>query len=78
MVGALKVLGALGVILSLANGIAPVFTAVAALCLAVVQVVATVIDVRLKDTTSLPVNVILLLLLLLLAIAVAVLRFATP
>jgi hypothetical protein len=73
LVGALEVLGALGVILPLATGIAPVLTAVAALCLALVQVVAIVIHVRMKETKSLPVNVILLLL----AIGVAVLRFVT-
>ena len=73
LVGALEVLGALGVILPLATGIAPVLTAVAAICLVLVQVVATVIHVRMKDTKSLPANVILLLL----AVAVAVLRFAT-
>jgi hypothetical protein len=74
-VGALEVLGALGVILPLATGIAPVVTAIAALCLALVQVVALIVHVRIKDVSpQLSLNVFLLLL----AIAVAVLRLVTP
>ncbi len=74
VVGGLEVLGALGVILPLATGIAPVVTAIAALCLALVQVVAIPIHVRLKDPVrTMSFNFILLLL----AIAVAVLRFVT-
>ncbi|MES2171038.1 MAG: DoxX family protein [Actinomycetota bacterium] len=70
-VGALELLGALGVILPLATGIVPVLTAVAALCLALVQVVALVVHVRIKDVTpQLSLNVFLLLL----AVAVAILR----
>lgn len=72
-VGVLEVLGALGVILPLATGIAPVVTAIAALCLALVQVVAIPVHLRIRDTRSLPVNVLLLLL----AVAVAVLRLVT-
>ena len=70
IVGALELLGALGVILPLATGLAPVITAIAAVCLALVQVVAIGIHIRLHDTKSLPANVLLLLL----AVAVAVLR----
>ncbi|MCU1413988.1 MAG: DoxX family protein [Microbacteriaceae bacterium] len=74
LVGALEVLGALGVILPLATGIAPIVTAIAALCLALVQVVALIVHVRIKDVTpQLALNVFLLLL----AVAVAVLRFVT-
>jgi hypothetical protein len=73
VVGALEVLGALGVILPLATGIAPILTAVAALCLALVQVVAIPVHVRIKELRSLPVNILLLLL----AVAVAVLGFVT-
>jgi hypothetical protein len=74
VVGILEVLGAIGVILPLATGIAPVVTAIAAICLALVQVVAIPIHVRRKDTlASMSFNVVLLLL----AVAVAVLRFAT-
>jgi uncharacterized membrane protein YphA (DoxX/SURF4 family) len=73
-VGVLEVLGALGVILPLATGIAPVVTAIAALCLVLVQVVALIVHVRIKDVSSRQgLNVFLLLL----AIAVAVLRFVT-
>ncbi len=73
VVGVLEVLGSLGVILPLASGIAPVMTAISALCLALVQVVAIPVHLRIRDLRSLPVNVILLLL----AVAVAVLRLVT-
>ncbi|HEY8912331.1 DoxX family protein [Lacisediminihabitans sp.] len=71
-IGAVELLGALGVILPLATGIAPVLTGVAAVGLAVVQVAALVVHVR-RGEKSLPVNIALLLL----AVAVAALRFAT-
>ena len=73
VVGTLELLGALGVILPLVTGIAPVVTAIAAVCLALVQVVAIGIHIRLHDVKSLPANVLLLLL----AVAVAVLRALT-
>jgi hypothetical protein len=74
MIGALEVLGALGLVLPLATNIAPVLTAVAAICLVLVQLVAIPVHFRVKDVgPQLTLNVVLLLL----AIAVAVLRFAT-
>jgi hypothetical protein len=74
LVGALEVLGALGVILPLATGIAPVLTAVAAIGLVLVQVVAISLHLRWKDAVShLTINAVLLLL----AVAVAVLRFVS-
>ncbi len=74
VVGVLEVLGALGVILPLATGIVPVITAIAAICLGLVQVVAIPIHLRMKDPARvLSFNVVLLLL----AVAVAVLRFVT-
>lgn len=71
-IGVLEVLGALGVILPLATGIAPVLTGVAALALVLVQVLATIVHVRGGEQKMVPVNVVLLLL----AAAVAVLYFA--
>ncbi len=73
VVGALEVLGALGVILPLATGIVPVLTAIAAICLALIQVVAIPIHLRMNDAKSLPGNAAILLL----AVAVAVLRLLT-
>lgn len=72
-IGAVELLGALGVILPLATGIVPALTGIAAVGLAVVQVAALVVHGRRGEQKSLPVNIALLLL----AIAVAALRFAT-
>ncbi|EOD63683.1 DoxX family protein [Amycolatopsis vancoresmycina] len=71
-IGAVEVLGALGLILPWALGIAPVLTPLAATGLAVVQVGAIVVHVRRKEAKALPMNVVLLLL----AAFVAVGRFA--
>jgi uncharacterized membrane protein YphA (DoxX/SURF4 family) len=73
VVGLVELLGALGVILPLATGIAPVITAIAAIGLVLVQVVAFVIHARRNEPKSYPVNAVLLLL----ALAVVILRFAT-
>lgn len=73
VIGALEVLGALGVILPLATGILPAVTGVAAIGLVAVQVGAIVTHLRRKETQALPINGGLLLL----ALAVAILRFAT-
>jgi hypothetical protein len=72
-IGVVELLGALGVILPLATGIAPVVTAIAAIGLVLVQVVAVAVHVRRNEGKSVPVNLALLLL----AAAVVVLRFAT-
>lgn len=61
-IGAVEVLGALGLILPELTGIAPVLTPIAAVGLVVVQVVAARVHLRLGERKSLPVNVILLLL----------------
>jgi uncharacterized membrane protein YphA (DoxX/SURF4 family) len=61
-IGALEVLGALGVILPLATGMAPFITPVAAFALVLVQVAAIVVHVRRGEQKALPVNVVLLLL----------------
>jgi uncharacterized membrane protein YphA (DoxX/SURF4 family) len=73
VIGVLELLGALGVILPLATGIAPVVTAIAAVGLVLVQVAALVVHARRNEPKSYPVNVVLLLL----ALAVVILRLAT-
>ena len=73
-IGIIELIGALGVILPLVTGIAPVLTGVAALGLAIVQIVAFIVHVRRKETKqAVPINGALFLL----AVAVAVLRFVT-
>jgi uncharacterized membrane protein YphA (DoxX/SURF4 family) len=71
-VGAIEVLGAIGVVLPWATGIAPVLTPVAAAGLAIVQILAAVVHVRRKENKSLPVNAVLFLV----AALVAIGRFA--
>ncbi|GLY47570.1 DoxX family protein [Lentzea sp. NBRC 102530] len=71
-IGAVEVLGAIGVVLPWALGIAPVLTPIAAVGLVIVQVVATRVHLKINETKTLPVNVVLLLL----AAFVAIGRFA--
>ncbi|NGY63682.1 DoxX family protein [Lentzea sp. NEAU-D13] len=71
-IGAVEVLGALGLVLPQLTGIAPVLTPIAAVGLVIVQVFAMRVHLKLGETKSLPVNVVLLLL----AAFVAVGRFA--
>jgi uncharacterized membrane protein YphA (DoxX/SURF4 family) len=73
IVGLLEVLGAIGVILPPLVHIAPVLAPIAAIGLALVQLVAIVVHARRAELKALPVNIVLLLL----AAAVAVLGFAT-
>ena len=61
-IGAVEILGALGLILPLLTGIAPWLSVVAAVGLALVQVGAIVVHIRRGERKSLPVNVVLLLL----------------
>ena len=68
-IGAVEVVGALGVILPLVTGIAPAITAAAALGLLVLQAAAIAVHVRRGETRRLAVNVVLALL----AVVVAVL-----
>lgn len=70
-IGAVEVLGALGLILPQLTGIAPVLTPIAAVGLVIVQVFAMRVHLKLGETKSLPVNAVLLLL----AAFVAVGRF---
>ena len=58
--GALEVAGALGLILPPLTGIAPSLAPMAALGLVLVQAVAIGVHMKLNDTKSLPVNIILL------------------
>ena len=67
-IGAIEVLGAIGVVLPWATGIAPVLTPLAAAGLAIVQILAAVVHVRRKENKSLPVNAILFLVAALVAI----------
>ncbi|RSD07347.1 DoxX family protein [Amycolatopsis eburnea] len=61
-IGAVEVLGAIGLVLPWALDIAPVLTPLAATGLAVVQVGAIIVHARRKETKALPMNVVLLVL----------------
>ncbi|MFD4940562.1 DoxX family protein [Streptomyces virginiae] len=61
-VGAVEVLGAVGLIVPAALGIAPTLTAWAAFGLAATMLGATVLHLRRKETTALPVALLLLVL----------------
>lgn len=71
-IGALEVLGAIGLILPMLTGILPLLTPIAAVGLVLVQIVAIALHVRRGEFQTLPVNVVLLLL----ALFVAIARFA--
>ena len=71
-IGWLEVAGAVGVILPWALGVAPVLTPVAAVGLALTQVGAIPLHLRLGEAKAVPANVVLLAL----AVVVAVGRFA--
>jgi uncharacterized membrane protein YphA (DoxX/SURF4 family) len=60
-IGAVEVLGALGLILPAATGIAPILTPLAATGLAIVMILAAVVHLRRGETKQAPVNVVLLL-----------------
>ncbi len=72
-VGAIEVLGALGVILPAATGIAPILTPIAAVGLVIVQIGALRVHLTRNERQPVPANVILLLL----AAFVAIGRFAS-
>lgn len=71
-VGAVEILGALGVILPEATGIAPILTPIAGVGLVIVQIGAMRVHLTRNERQPLPINVILLLL----AAFVAIARFA--
>jgi uncharacterized membrane protein YphA (DoxX/SURF4 family) len=68
-IGALEVVGAIGLVLPAATGIAPILTPIAALGLALVMAAAVVVHLRRKEQIVAP------LVLGVLALVVAVLRF---
>ena len=70
-IGIAEILGAIGLILPGATGIAAVLTPIAAVCLAVTMVLAAVVHGRRGETQAIVVNVVLLAL----ALFVAVMRF---
>ena len=74
LIGAMEVLGALGLILPAVTGIAPVLVPLAAAGLAVVMVLASVVHLRRGEPKVLPVNIVLFLL----AAFVAIGRLAFP
>lgn len=59
-IGAAELLGAIGLILPLLTGILPWLTVAAALCLAVLQVCATLFHISRGEVKSLPANAVLL------------------
>jgi len=71
-IGAIEIVGAIGLILPWALDIAPVLTPLAATGLAIIQIGAIIVHGRRKETKALPMNVVLLVL----AVFVAVGRFA--
>lgn len=71
-IGAIEVVGGLGVLLPWLTDIAPILTPIAALGLAAVQVCAIALHMRRKETKALPVNLVLLVL----ALVVAAIRFS--
>ncbi|MDQ2955871.1 MAG: DoxX family protein [Actinomycetota bacterium] len=71
-IGAVEVLGALGVVLPWLLNIAPVLTPVAALGLAITMVAAAIVHGRRGEKQALPINAVLLVL----ALVVAVIRFS--
>jgi uncharacterized membrane protein YphA (DoxX/SURF4 family) len=68
-IGAVEVLGAIGLVVPAATGIAPILTPIAALALALVMAAAVVVHVRRKEQFVAP------LVLAVLSLVVAVLRF---
>jgi uncharacterized membrane protein YphA (DoxX/SURF4 family) len=71
-IGAIEIVGAIGLVLPWALDIAPVLTPLAAAGLAIVQIGAIIVHARRRETKALPMNVVLLVL----AAFVAVGRFA--
>ncbi len=61
-IGAMEVLGALGLILPAATGIAPILTPIAALGLIIIMIGAAITHVRRKEPAIVPANVVLLVL----------------
>lgn len=62
IIGALEILGAVGIILPEWTGVLPWLTIVAACCLALMQLVAMGLHIRRKEYSIVPINLILLVL----------------
>lgn len=58
-VGIAELLGAIGMILPVLTGIAPILTPIAAFALVLVQILAAVHHVRHNENKSLPINIVL-------------------
>ncbi|REF29348.1 DoxX family protein [Calidifontibacter indicus] len=71
LIGAVEILGAIGLVLPAATGVATVLTPLAATGLAIVMLLAAVVHARRKEQQLIGVNVVLLVL----AAFVAVMRF---
>jgi uncharacterized membrane protein len=61
-IGSVEVLGALGLILPAATGIAPILTPIAATGLALVMVLAATVHLRRGETSAIGINAVLLIL----------------
>lgn len=70
-IGAVEVLGAIGVVLPAAIGVAPILTPIAACCLALTMVVAAATLIRRGETSHVPLNIVIFAL----AVFVAIERF---
>lgn len=68
LIGALEILGAIGLVLPAALDIAPILTPIAATGLAITMVGAAIVHLRRKEMTNVVVNVVLLALLAFVAI----------
>jgi len=69
LIGALEVLGAIGLIVPVLTGIAPILTPIAGFGLALIMVLAIALHVRRKEYSALGVNAVLLVLPLFVAVA---------
>ncbi len=70
-IGTMEILGAIGLILPAATGIAPVLTPIAATGLAVTMILAAIVHGRRREPQMIAVNAVLLVL----ALFVAIMRF---
>jgi uncharacterized membrane protein YphA (DoxX/SURF4 family) len=71
LIGAVEVLGALGLVLPAWTGIAPILTPIAAAGFCVHMLLAAVVHIRRKEFNALPINAVLFVL----ALFVAIMRF---
>lgn len=67
-IGAAEILGAIGLIVPYALGIAPILTPIAALALVVVMVLASLFHAKRKEFSSIGANILFIILLIIIAI----------